>query len=359
MRKVGLAVCLAICGCADAFHYEPDAPVCTPTREVERVVFVTIDGVRHQEIFGGVESARAMSSGVASRDIVDAPELIPNMYWLARTRGAMLGAHDSAPVVASGPNYVSLPGYFELFTGRKAMECENNRCERVSVETIAERVVGEDVAGSAIISSWPTIAKAAAKDGQAVFVSAGRRTVNHPNVLQIDDQLVSLHDSGRASSQLPGYDNYRPDEHTAALALRYLDVYRPKFLFVGLGDTDEYAHRDDYPGYLALLRHADDVVGRIAVALESMREPYLLIVATDHGRSDDFTDHGAAWQESARVWLLAAGDPVRARGLISGPPRTLADIAPTAEWAMGLAADASEDRGEVLTELLSSVECGQ
>lgn len=41
----------------------------------------------------------------------------------------------------------------------------------------------------------------------------------------------------------------------------YLRQVEPSFLFLGLGDTDEYAHRNDYRGYLRALGHADHVVG--------------------------------------------------------------------------------------------------
>ena len=69
----------------------------------------------------------------------------------------------------------------------------------------------------------------------------------------------------------PGWLDYRRDRYTAALALEYLVATRPRLLFVGLGDTDEYAHRDDYPRYLDSLRAADQFVGELMTTLARAR----------------------------------------------------------------------------------------
>jgi hypothetical protein len=76
-------------------------------------------------------------------------------------------------------------------------------------------------------------------------------------------------------------------------------------------------------------------------------------VTADHGRAADFREHGAAHPESARVWLVAAGSAIRARGRVAGrAPRYLADVAPTLRIILGLRADGAQSAGSPLTELL-------
>jgi phosphopentomutase len=124
------------------------------------------------------------------------------------------------------------------------------------------------------------------------------------------------------------------------MALRYLARERPRFLFVGLGEPDEYAHADDYGGYLASLRAADRVLGAIDDVFErtgAWSRGALVFVTTDHGRGNDFRFHGADVPESGRIWLLALGEHVSRP---SFPPawqtHHLADVAPTIRLLAGL-----------------------
>jgi arylsulfatase A-like enzyme len=188
-----------------------------------------------------------------------------------------------------------------------------------------------------------------------VLLSTGRNGTNHPELLLDHESLAQAYQRGEAASPDPGYGSYRPDALTAEIALAYLRVRRPRFLFLSLGDTDEHAHHGSYARYLEALRYADHVVGEIAVTLADMSaagQPTLLVVTADHGRASSFAEHGAAWPESSRVWLVAAGDAVLARGLVHSPtPRRLADIAPTVRAIAGL--DRGPSTGTVMTELFS------
>jgi phosphopentomutase len=163
---------------------------------------------------------------------------------------------------------------------------------------------------------------------------------------------------GEAAGPAPGHGDFRRDEVTARLALHHLRASRPRFLFIGLGETDEYGHRREYKNYLRALREADRVIGEVAAVLEGFERQgreTLLLVTTDHGRSHDFESHGAHAPESARVWLLAAGSRFVARGYARAiAPRRLADLAPTLRFALGLPKDPSAYAGEVLDELLVS-----
>ena len=175
------------------------------------------------------------------------------------------------------------------------------------------------------------------------------RTSKERRYLSDDPSTRAILDEGAHADPRPGHDAFRPDRYTAELALRYLETRRPAFLFVGLGEPDEYAHEDDYRGYLASLRAADDFFGRLFAALDRMGERgrrSLVLVTADHGRGRDYRDHGAGLPESARVWLLALGGPVHARGFVQGPyARRLSDVAPTIRQVVGLPPDETAGAG--------------
>lgn len=326
-----------------------------PREAAEVVVVITIDGVRYQEVFDGVDEERARRAGLAASAIVDAATLMPNLHWLVATRGAAIGAPGRGVISASGPSNVSLPGYVELFTGDRAVPCTDNRCPPVQQRTIADDLaIDGDPSRVAVFASWKPLARATAADPSRMLVSAGRSGTNRPPLLTAHEETRDIYERGERAAPAPGYADYRPDEHTAALALAYLRRERPRFLFIGLGDTDELAHQADYAGYLRALSRADRLVGDVAITLGHLSDqgtPTLLIVTTDHGRAHDFPHHGSAYPESARTWLVAAGEAVRARGRVRSPgPRYLADVTATLR-ALTDAPTATGDPGVALREL--------
>ena len=292
-----------------------------------RVVIVAIDGVRWQEVFLGTD--RAFSSSPP----VPAPVIFRHLHALGRERGAFVGAPGHGTISASGPNYVSLPGYTELLGGRTS-RCTNNDCSRTALPSLLDeaRAAGAKVAAFA---SWEKLDLATTASPGAFVSSCGRH----------GDAMID---------PWPGHGDYRPDRATAEAALAHYEAEQPDVFFLGLGDPDEYAHRGDYPGYLAALRHADEIVGRFVALLDRMGErgrSTHVIVTADHGRASDFRNHGSM-PEAGRVWMLAAGPRFAARGNVASPhPRRLADIAPTLRVVLGLPPDTSERSGAPLAEL--------
>lgn len=300
------------------------------------VVLVTLDGVRWEDVYLGVERDLALEQGMHETEILGPDALIPNLRSLM-TSGAALGVPGYGPgIFASGPNFLSVPGYVEMMTGLRPTGCTTNGCRQVTIPTVADdfaREAGADPRDVAVIGSWEGLERAAASDESKLTISIGRTRGDTRDNLCYDDTSCALLEAGEDAGPEPGHGNYRRDRETAAIGLHYLRTHRPRFLFLGLGDTDEYAHKDDYRGYLQALVRADHVIGEVAAILhqyEEQGQKTTLIVTTDHGRSAEFTGHGEDAPESARVWLVAHGHGIRANGPVFDPnPRHLADVAAT------------------------------
>jgi hypothetical protein len=323
------------------------------------VVLVVLDGARWQEVFTGADPWLASAAGVEAG--VSASELMPHLHEALSIRGAALGAPEHGPVVAaSGPNFVSMPGYTEIFTGRRVHSCFDNECGRAKMPTIADEIRAHAAEASevAVFASWDRIERAATSDPERIVVSTGRARLWGADSIADDPIASDWLERGRGADPWPGSGDFRPDGLTAGLALRYLEVKRPRFLFVGLGEPDEYAHRGDYAGYLASLRAADAVIGELFAVLDRMSirgQRTSVFITADHGRAHDYRFHGRAFPESARVWLVAAGGDVRARGLTRTlHPHSLADVAPTLRVLLGLQAVAAPSSGTPIDELLLS-----
>ncbi len=323
------------------------------------VVLLTLDGVRWQEVFDGVDARVADTHGLRPAERVSARELMPNLHRLIAHDGTALGAGpDATAMRASGPNFVSLPGYIELLTGRASSGCADNDCARVGTATLFDELAANGCGRAALFSSWSGIGSAASLLAQTALVSAGRYAGEQRDLLEVDARVSAALTAGEGAGPSAGEGDFRPDVHTAEAGLAYLQAAHPRFLFIGLGETDEYGHADDYRAYLNALRSADAVIGR--VAREVFRQiaagrRSTLLITTDHGRADSFAPHGGPYAESSRVWLVAAGSGIATRGIAhSGRARHLADVAPTIRQLLALPSASSFGSGQVLTELLAA-----
>jgi hypothetical protein len=321
------------------------------------IVLVTLDGVRWQELSHGSDERRA-AAGSEQRS---AEELTPNLHALLAEGSGLFGDEAScAGIAASGPNFVSLPGYAEIISGRRTTECQDNTCTGITASTLCDEFAASPgaVPGEvAVITSWADLERLAPRRGDRVNASAGRHGGATRAGFSSDPLSRALLEHGRTQRPHPGHDDFRPDRDTARLAVHHLATQKPRFMWLGLGEPDEFAHRGDYAGYIQSLRYADLVIGEIALVLERFRAAgarTALFVTADHGRAENFRDHGAPHPESARVWFVAAGSEIRARGpLHCSSGHALADIAPTIRVLAGLPADTHANAGKPMFSLLS------
>ncbi|CAN5194672.1 hypothetical protein BH09MYX1_BH09MYX1_09040 [soil metagenome] len=307
------------------------APVTAPVQTVAspKVILVTIDGTMWQDVVSSQHGA------------------LPTLERWMTTDGALVGADEAVPMEASGPNFVSQPGYTEIFTGRPSA-CTSNGCARTTQRTLVDDL--PDGTSFAVVASWERIALAATSENRAGFISCGRSQHSMASSMSVE-QLARSMEGGEPT---PGVGDYRPDANTIDLALEALRTDRPTFLFVGLGDTDEHAHHGDHAAYLRALGSADAFLGTVETILDDDGDAAstTILVTVDHGRSDDFRDHGDAFPESRRVWLVAHGAGIGARGAVTSPtPRRLADVAPTVRALLRMPPVTGPGAGKSLDEL--------
>jgi hypothetical protein len=102
-------------------------------------------------------------------------------------------------------------------------------------------------------------------------------------------------------------------------AIEYLKVKKPRLLFIGLGETDDWAHAGAYAEYLNAAHLGDSYLRELWELVQSMPEyqgKTTLIVLPDHGRGvgAKWTSHGQDIAESQQTWMAFLGPDTPALG---------------------------------------------
>ena len=135
---------------------------------------------------------------------------------------------------------------------------DDHRCSSRARTTLAHPDV-------AVVTSWAEIALSRERrcsEQRCSLQWATRRRHSRAEFAR-DAEERELLSRGEAASPAPGNGDFRPDALTADLALYHLQTHPTRFLFVGLGEPDEYGHQGNYAGYLDALRRADSRIAEI------------------------------------------------------------------------------------------------
>lgn len=320
-----------------------------------RVILITLDGVRAEDVFDG--ASRTLRPGTRVDGLTRPEAVMPRLYRLAATRGVALGRERlgcGAVRTASGAN-VSLPGYLEIFSGRTTA-CRDNGCPPTERATVLDEAADAGLT-AASIGSWNVLDHAVSNGRSSAFVEVGTHRWPGPRPFA-DARFERLVTAGEHTDPHPGVGWYRPDALTMPIALQFYKDTQPAVFHVGLGDADEWGHRDDYSAYLGAIAKSDAFIGQLADTLDGMGEVgarTTVIVTTDHGRNADFRHHEAKSSAAARTFVIAFGGRVPVQGVTCpAHETTLADIAPTIRALVGLPADTSREAGNVIPEIVPS-----
>jgi membrane-anchored protein YejM (alkaline phosphatase superfamily) len=265
----------------------------SPSLAEPNVILITLDGIRWQEVFQ--DSAMPHLSGDLARE------------------GVLLGDELNSSVRVSNPVNMSLPGYQSIFLGTNHF-CFSNFCKSVRKETFPETLQNAlefSKNEMAAFASWEQIKRAYQREDSQLFLNAGL----DPTGLQdpVHEALDQEQKEVIPKWNRPGIWSARFDRFTYAHALHFLKTKKPRFLYMGLLDADEWGHAGNYPEYLKTLQTYDGWIREIADFLDQSGDygkNTLLIVTTDHGRGvggDKWREHGIKHPESAKIWLYLRG----------------------------------------------------
>ncbi|MEO6068067.1 MAG: alkaline phosphatase family protein [Gemmatimonadota bacterium] len=321
-------------------------------RSPQSVVLVVIDGVRWQEVFHGadctlMDSAQGVEDTLAlrrryCRSTTDSARvaLLPFLWGTVARRGLLLGDRDhGSDAHISNSFKFSYPGYNEILTGTADPRIDKNDLGPNPNVTVYEWLAGRrGFAGR--VRAWGTwdVFDAIFNEARAKIPVRSGWDVPFPGPRDAAEaELDALW-----ATTTRYWEFMPPDAFLQRAVLRSIRTDRPRVLFVGFGEPDEWAHGRRYDLYLASLHAVDGYLAelwRTLQALPEYRGRTTLLVVTDHGRGRtprDWTDHGRTVDGAEEIWLAAIGPSVPAAGAVRGGPALIqAQVAATVAAMVG------------------------
>lgn len=300
---------------------------------VENVIIITTDGLRWQEVFGGMDSVIANNStfnqgdsnGIYKKYWSDNAnerrrKLMPFLWSAMVAEGQLYGNRNANSKVNVANRYwFSYPGYNEIFTGYPDTLVNSNHYQANPNTTLTE-----------FLNRQPAFKnKVAAFGAWNAFERILNRERSGVPVVNAFDKLNNKKAS--ASQQLLNdmlLDSYRPfgdeeclDVFTHYQAMDHLIKRKPKLLYIAYGETDEWAHAGHYKDYLNAAHQVDQWIQQVWNYLQAdpvYKNKTALFITTDHGRGDkvkeEWVTHGEGLAGADEIWFAVMGAGIKAKG---------------------------------------------
>jgi len=302
-------------------------------RKTENVILITLDGVRTQEIFGGLD-LEILKSVLKKGELEDTKvykkywatssqqrrEKLMPFFWgtLMKEHGCIYGNQALNSVVrVTNRHRFSYPGYSEILTGEPHDDVinsnDNRRNPYPSVFEFLKRKLSLEFNEVAVFSSWETMNWIAENDEGSILINAGLEPYEHPQ------------DSVRELSQfqfetLTPWGGVRHDIFTFRFAMAHLPAHNPRVLYVSLDETDDWAHEGRYELVLEALQQTDQRLQQLWEFLQKearYRGKTSILITTDHGRGNepsDWKNHGKDIEGAQYIWLAVVSPDSPKRG---------------------------------------------
>ncbi|NAS10577.1 sulfatase-like hydrolase/transferase [Flavobacteriaceae bacterium R33] len=337
------------------------------TNESDKVVLITLDGLRWQELFSGADP-KLMANSEYVHDTLklkkrfwrDSPEerrkaLMP-FFWSEVTRiGRLHGNRElGSKVDLTNSMWFSYPGYNEILTGTADDKRINSNDKINNPNTTILEIANKDsnYAGKvAAFASWDVFPYIVNESRSGVPVNAGFETAQGPKLTEREKFLNVL------QPQIPSpWGSVRLDAFTHHYAMEYMKKSHPKFVYIAYGETDDFAHDGNYEAYLNSANNTDKFIEKLWNFVQAdpfYKDRTTFIITTDHGRGTEpletWRHHGAKIKDAGEVWIIAFGKQIQPVGESQKEEQLYSDqIAPTVLKLLGLSPENSDKSAKLL-----------
>jgi hypothetical protein len=295
--------------------------------KTQTVVLIVSDGLRWQEVFTGADPTLLNEKDGGSwleeadlkkrywREDVDARRaaLFPFLWGTVAKQGQIYGNQLKGSVahVTNGKAF-SYPGYNEMSTGYPNDAIDSNEYGPNPNATVFEWLnkFGEYRGKVAIFGTWNVYDNIFNRSRSGLVMQTGW-TLSEPwktRQTPRDALLRQLFDSSTRFDEEDVWNSF-----LQIPLLDYVKTAQPRILFVGYGETDNWAHQGRYDLVLDSAHRMDHFVKQLWDTMQAMPEyrgTTTFIITTDHGRGSGLTEwkeHGVEEKGSENIWIAVLG----------------------------------------------------
>lgn len=319
------------------------------------IFLITLDGVRWQEVFTGMDTALLHSTytrdkdGLAQKFSGTSPEesrgkIMPFFWNTIAKEGQLYGNRTKVSKVdLTNKMLFSYPGYNEILTGRAddARIDNNDKIYNKNV-TVLERAHNQKAYSGkvAAFSSWDVFPYIINDQRSGVPVNGGYMEATG----NLNEKERWLNDMQTQAPVL--WESVRLDVFTHHYAKEYVKKNRPKVVYISYGETDDFAHDGQFDFYMKSLHNTDAFIADLWQYVQQdafYKDNTYFIISTDHGRGDGvqegskWTSHGTDVEGAEHSWLAVLGPQVKPLGETENVQLYATQIAPTMMKLLGLA----------------------
>lgn len=292
------------------------------------IIIITTDGFRWQEVFKGADF-----SFLHNKDLVKDTTLATAQYWdsdqnirrqkllpffwnVIAKQGQLYGNRDvNNKVNVTNLYKISYQGYNEIFTGHNNLRFNPNLpVENRSTNILEYLNTQEDYKGKvAAFSSWSIFPYILNEKRSNLPVNSGYEMLDETE--DTTNAIINMVQQNTVKKS-----NTRYDLLTFASAREYIEHNHPKVTLIGFGETDHYAHEDQYDLYLQKANQVDRFIGELWYYIQTdpfYKDNTTLIITTDHGRgkkAGTWHTHGLFTAGSGDTWLAMIGPGILPKG---------------------------------------------
>jgi hypothetical protein len=310
-------------------HAQQDHP-----HKTRNVVLIVADGLRWQEIFTGAEQDLLSGKGGIWakpedlrrdfwRDDVNERRaaLFPFLWGTVAKQGQIFGNREkgSDAHVTNGQAF-SYPGYNEMLTGAPDPKIDSNEFGTNPNMTVLEWLnKSPELRGKvAVYGTWNTYKDIFNEKRSHLVMQVGWDLPYNSANGKLTPRQELLNQLYERTSKLDDEDVY--DSFLQVPLLEYVRAKQPRVLFVGFGETDNWAHSGRYDLVLQSAHAFDRYVAELWNTMQSIpvyRGQTTFIITCDHGRGSgpvDWKEHGVDQKGSENIWLAVIGPDTKPLG---------------------------------------------
>lgn len=296
-------------------------------RKTENLLIVGWDGVRWEEVFGGIDSSilndhryTRERSELKALYWSDTPEvrrkrLLPFFWGALEQQGQLYGNRNLGNKVDVANNWhITRVGFTETLIGFADPSVNSNRSVAEKNTNVLEFINRQpDYKGKVAVFATSKLFDSILNVRRSgLIINCDSEAVALPG-----REFQLLNEEQRLSPQIFGE---RLDLVTYFQAREYVKEYHPRVMYLNFSEPDNYAHAGSYDWYISTIHGQERLIADLWSYIQSIpqyKDKTTLLIAPDHGRGDTkqhWTEHGPLPAESSQIFVLAMGPDMPALG---------------------------------------------